>query len=63
MPSDEAQVRTHEIIDDGDRNGYELWTFLESTYTVSNEQAVRNPRVKLDSLKYVKGTDWEKTPK
>ena len=60
MLSDEVQIRAHEIIDDDERNGYELWNFLESTYTASNEQAVQNLRVKLDSLKYVEGTDWEK---
>ncbi len=33
--------------------------FLESTYTASDEQAIQNIRVKLDSLVYTEGAKWE----
>ena len=57
MLSESVQVRAIALCDDHSKTAYDLWQFLESTYTASNEQAVQNIRVKLDSLVYVDGTE------
>ena len=57
--SEQVQVRAIAILEDDDRTAHELWEFLRSTYTKSNEQAIQNLRVKLDKLVYVEGTDWD----
>jgi len=57
--SEQVQIRAMAYIDDESKTAHELWEFLNSTYTASNEQAVQNIRVKLDSLVYVEGTEWD----
>ena len=57
--SEQVQVRAIAIIEDENKTAYDLWEFLRSTYTASNEQAVQNLRVKLDKLMYVEGTEWD----
>ena len=57
--SEAVQIRAIELIEDEDKTAYDLWQFLESTYTASNEQAVQNLRVQLDKLVYAEGADWD----
>ncbi len=59
MLSEQVQVRAIAYCDDESKTAYELWEFLESTYTASNGQAIQNIRVKVDSLVYIGGTDWD----
>lgn len=56
MLSESVQVRAIAYCDDSTKSAYELWQFLESTYTASNEEDIR---VKIDSLVYLEGTDWD----
>ncbi len=56
MLSQAVQVRTIGYCDDTMKTAHEIWQFLESTYTASNEQAIRTLRIKLSSLVYVEGT-------
>ncbi len=37
-----VKVRAMAYTDDDSKSAYELWKFLESTYTSSNEQAIQN---------------------
>ena len=57
--SEAAQARAIEIIDDNDKTVFDLWKFLLSTYTASNEQAIPNPRIQLDQLLFVDKADWD----
>ena len=52
-----VQIRSITTYDDLERTAYDLWNFLETTYTASNEQAIQNLRVQLDKLLYVEGAD------
>ena len=57
MLSEQVQFCAIAYCDDENKTTYELWEFLESAYTASNEQAIQNSRIKLDLLVYVEGTD------
>jgi len=57
--TDTVQIRCMAIIDNDESTAFQLWQHLESTYTASNEQAIQNIRVKLDSLVFAEGADWE----
>jgi len=59
MLSDAVQIRAIAYVDDEAKTAKELWEFLALTYTASNEQAVQNIRIKLDSLVYVEGAEWD----
>ena len=48
--SEVVQIRAIALVDDDTKTAHELWEFLATTYTASNEQAIQNIRVKLDSL-------------
>ena len=54
-----VQIRAITICNDETKTASELWQFLESTYTASNEQAIQNLQVQLDKLVYVEGPDWD----
>ena len=56
--SEAVQVHAEGLIEDEDKSAFELWQFLESTYTASTDQAIQNLRVQLDQLMYVEGTEW-----
>ncbi len=45
-----VQIRSITIFDYSERTAYDLWNFLETKYTASNEQAVQNLRVQLNKL-------------
>ena len=54
-----VQVRSIDLYGDTAYTAFSLWEFLENMYIASNEQAIQNTRVKLDSLTYTDGTDWD----
>ena len=55
----QPQIRSRAILDDDNRTAYELWTFLQNTYTATNEQAIQNLVHQLDNLLYKDGQDWD----
>ena len=55
----QPKVRTREIIEDDERTAYDIWTALDSTYTIINTQAVQNLKHWLDALIYSGGADWD----
>ncbi len=57
--TEQVKVRAMAYTDDDNKSAPELWKFLESTYTASNEEAIQNLRCQIDSLVYVEGTDWD----
>lgn len=54
------QVRNRKIIEDDEKNAYDLWTALENAYTRANTQAVQNLKQRLDVVLYSDGDDWDK---
>ncbi len=57
MLSQAVKVRAIGYCDDPPKTAHELWQFLESMYTESNERAIHNLRNKLNSLVYVEETE------
>lgn len=52
MLSEYVQVWAIALFDDTTNTAFDLWEFLESTHTASNEQVIQNIRYKLDYLIY-----------
>ena len=59
MLSEHVQFCAIAYCNDNDKTAYDLWNFLESTWIASNEKAIQNVRVNLDSLLYTEGAKWD----
>eukprot|EP00171_Calliarthron_tuberculosum_P009789 IDg9789t1 len=53
------KTNARHIINDDDKTAFDLWQYLEDTYSVSNAQAIQNLRNQLEAMKYVESSDWD----